>query len=140
MLYRDGFKLKGRFQILKEGKIIYEKDNLIVDSGKNLLFDRLKDNSVDFLDYIAVGTGTTPPSVSDISLETELDRNQATNKTATTSSFIIETDFGPTEAIGTWREAGIFNASVSGTIFNRVAINYIKDASLVTARFTISYV
>lgn len=140
MLYNDKINLEGKFQILKNGKVIYEKNNLIVSVGRNFLFDRLKDNSSDYLDYIAVGTGTTAPVLSDIALETELSRKQATNKTATTSSFVIETDFGPAEAIGVWREAGIFNASIAGIMFNRVAINYTKDASLVTAKFTISYV
>ena len=139
MKYKESLKIKGKIEIFEEDKKVYEKENLVVDTGTALICDRLKDNTVDFLDYIAVGTDSTAVNAGDVQLYAELDRKQATDKDAGTNTFIIETIFNPGEAIGTWREAGIFNASSSGIMFNRTVINYTKSTVNTTVKFTITF-
>ena len=132
-------KVTGKIQIFENGKLVLEKNNLVVNSGTELICDMLKDKSPDALGWIAVGTDNTTVSASDAALFSELDRKAATNVTAGVSTFIIETAFDLSEALGTWREAGIFNAASLGIMFNRININYIKGASNVTVRFTITF-
>jgi len=138
-MLNEGLKITGRIQIFEEGKLVLEEDNLVVNGGLAFLADRMKDDSVSYMDYIAVGDNSTTVVASDSALYSELDRNQATNKTAGATTFEIETLFNPSEAVGTWREAAIFNGSVAGVMFNRVNINYTKGATNTTIKFTITF-
>ena len=133
-------KVKGKIEILDDnGKLLYEKDNLVVNAGLSWLCDRMKNDDVTYLDYIAVGTGSTAAAAADIALVTETIRKQSTNKTAGVGTFVIETLISGSEAQGTWREAGIFTALSGGTMFDRVIINFAKTDKNVTVRFTITF-
>jgi len=136
----EKLKLKGKVQIIENGKIVYEKDNLIVTGGKDLLLSRLVSNSDDYIDYIAVGSDDTAVLSGDSTLGTELDRNQVTTTSVTDNVLTIDATFSSLEAIGTWKEAGLFNASSSGTMFDRVIINYTKGNTATTVRFTIEFI
>lgn len=104
----------------------YEQKNLFVFTGKTVVLNALGDMQSG-ITYGAVGTGSTAATVSDTTLATELNRNQAyysiAGYTATFSTF-----FGTSEAIGTITEVGFFggNSATSvadtGSLFNRVVL------------------
>jgi hypothetical protein len=122
--------MKGHLRIinLSSGKVEFEKDNLIVDKAVELMIDRLKDNTKSFLDYVAIGTGTTAPATSDTALETEVFRKQATGKDATTTQLKVRVQVTDSEAVFTWKEIGVFNDASAGEMFNRIAVDYTKSA------------
>ena len=132
-------KVEGKIEIFEEGKLVLEKKNLVVNNGLSWICDRMKDDTVTYLDYIAVGTDATVVAASDTALITELERKQSTNKTAGVGSFIIDALFSGSEAQGIWKEAGIFTAASSGTMFDRVNIDFTKTNKNVTVRFTITF-
>ena len=136
----DKFRLKGKIEIFEDGKKVLEKDNLIVEDGKELLLSRLASNDDNFVDYVGVGTDDTPVLSGDSTLGVEVDRNQISTKTVTAESVIFSATFSKLEALGSWKEAALFNASSSGDMFDRVIIDYTKGNTATTVRFTISYV
>lgn len=141
MLHNDKITLKGKIEIIKKGKVEKTFYNAIVYVGRELLFNRLKDNTEDFLDYIAVGTDDTAVTLSDTTLGAELDRRQATNKTATSDSLIIETEYNVAEGVGYWKEVGVFNDASAGTMFNRAIIDYDNTGTeLILLRITFNYI
>jgi hypothetical protein len=132
----ESLKLRGIWTIREyneKGELLNTivKENMVVDDGLNLVLSRLNSNSLDFIDYIAVGTGSTTASASDTALETELLRKQATDKSLTGNELSVQTSFGTAEAIGDWREAGVFTASSSGTMLNRVNLVYEKTTGII---------
>jgi hypothetical protein len=132
-------KISGKITILSdEGKILYEKNNMVVNAGLLWLCDRMKNNSQSFLDYIAVGTDATAVTAADTTLGTEVIRKQATSKTSSIGTYMMETLISGSEAQGTWREAAMFPDASGGTMFNRVIINFVKGEKNVTLRFTIT--
>lgn len=103
--------------------------NVIVDAGLAHLAAR--NRWTDIVDYLAVGTGSTPPSVSDTTLVAEIARTDNdggfSNETYTQGSGdqteyhaqIITRVFTESEANGNLTELGFFNQSIGGTMWNR---------------------
>jgi len=127
---KDVEKLRGHVRIEvrnAKGEVVrvYEKDNLIVDAGKNLLRDFLKGDSVQGLSRLALGTGTTQASASDTALENETYR-QAFSDIAVENGLLRLTTFISSSATsGDFTEFGLFgngadDTSGSGTLFSRV--------------------
>lgn len=126
----------------KDGLIeVRRKNNLIVNGGKDFIADAIG-KSVSrpgVMSHIAVGTGSTAPAGAQTALVTELFRQAATYAhTAGTSTFTFETTFAAGDATGALTEAGIFNASSSGIMLNRVTYSVINKGSddTLTQRFT----
>jgi hypothetical protein len=138
-MMKEQLKVKGKLEIFEENIKVLEKDNLIVNVGSAFISSRLKDNTDNFLDYIAVGTDDTSVTLLDTTLGNEIERKQANSKTSTTSQFVIQSSFSISEALGNWKEAGIFNESTGGIMFDRVVFNYIKGEVNTTVRFTITF-
>jgi len=129
---RDKIQMKGILNIKKlidgKYKTIYKKENLIVSVGLAYLVLRLDSNSSSLMRYVAVGTGTSTAAVTDTQLQTELDRKIFDDTDTLDNVWHTETIFTGTEAVGTWKEAGIFNASSGGTMLNRVNIDFTKGS------------
>lgn len=104
--------------------------NLIVDSGKVLLCNRLKDDTQVAPSHIAVGTDATPASAGQTTLVAETGRVGITSATVGTSNIVYVALFPAGTATGTIVEAGIFNDATTGAMLSRTASLFvIKGAS-----------
>lgn len=65
--------------------------------------------------HLGVGNGAADPAATDTALQTELDRN-AVVKTITGNQLVVEAFFATSEANGTIRELGMFDAAVAGNM------------------------
>lgn len=112
-----GVRVKGGFEgILRHAdgtEEITRKDNMIVDAGFDLIFDRLfrnqgDDSSNKVLQYIAVGTGTNEPSAEQTKLSAFLAACTAEYfHTAGTKECKLVATFGTGQAIGAITEAAV---------------------------------
>jgi len=104
---------------------VSESPNLIVTAGKQALLERVFDvSSADPFTYIAVGSGSSTPDSGDTTLESEIARKAAENKSRSGNTVYVNVWFGSTEGNGyTWAEAGLFNAGSGGTMFSRALFN-----------------
>lgn len=101
--------------------------NLVVDAGENHIADQLSSSpGQSAMSHMAIGTGSTAAAFGDTTLGTETDRNALTSRTDSVNVVTY---------VGTWaagdgtnsalREAGIFNASSSGTMLARAVYSNI---------------
>jgi len=138
----EGLKVKGKLQIfsVKTGKLLYEKDNLVVNVGLAWMIDNLKNNTLhNPLSHIEVGTGTNPVSPTDTSLQTPLLRKPIDDIDTVNNVLTAEAQFEDYEAVGNWKECGMFNASSGGEMFNRINIDFVKTTEdAVKVKFTIT--
>ena len=127
---KDKTKLKGHVRIEvknSKGQVIrvYEKDNLIVDAGKNLLRDFLKGDAVSGLTRFALGTGTVDASSGDTKLGNEVYRQAFSDIAVENGLLRLTTFISSTATSGDFTELGLFGNGAddtvdSGTLFSRV--------------------
>ena len=140
-MVKDTLRIKGLLQIFnaKTGELLFEKQNLVVNSGLNMVIDRLKVNTINPLSYIAVGTGDTPVTATDSALQTEILRKEIDDIDTVNNVLTAEAQFEDYEAIALWKEVGMFNASIGGVMFNRINISFNKTTQdAVRVLFTIT--
>ena len=125
-------QLHGRVDVFlcdEHGAIKDERhlDNLIVDSGLEGVAFRIAphDGSVTSnspWNYIAIGTGVTPPASGDTALQLEIARIQdpVANYTTTSGKQVkLQVSFAPGIGTGVISESGLFNAAVGGNMLAR---------------------
>lgn len=114
---------------ISEGKLISEEThkNLIVSTGKAYIASRLLshlNSTVAGGDIIrlALGSGTTPPALNDITLQSQLDSKPFSSPpTISNSTVTFIADFPPGSATGAVSEAGLFNGKTpTPVMLNRV--------------------
>lgn len=145
--YHDVAAAKGFFQaVLKrpDNTILYHaQPNLIVNGGWDLLCNVLGLNAQPSdITHVAIGTGSTAAAATQTTLVTELVRQTATYAhTAGTMSCTFTRNFAAGTGTGALREAGLFNASSGGTMFNRVVFDVINKQAgdILGVTFTISF-
>jgi hypothetical protein len=138
----EKIKVKGHLTIseLKTGKILFEKDNLVVDTGLALLADRLNSDSQSFLTHIAIGSDTTPADPSQTTLVNEFIRNPIGSYSTPGPVFTATTIFLDFEANGVWGEVGLFNDPTAGTMFNRITVSFTKTSAIgVQVQFSVTF-
>lgn len=132
--------LSGFFDIVKkdkDGNIIeqYHFENLILNSGLDLVGNLQSRGSMDFIEYCFVGTGNSEPTAIQEKLDNQLTykrlNNSNSNKTRTDDetsvSYIRQYRFNENEANGNISEIGVGRfASGQATLFCRTLI---KDPS-----------
>jgi hypothetical protein len=127
----DSLKLDGEVVIIvkdKDGNVkAYRKvKNKVTNAGKSHVAGLINGSTSNPFTYIAVGTGTNPPSVNDIGLQNEVARVQASVSRITTyvsddtSLWYANITFSVSYSI---TEAGLFNAS--NTMLSRVTFNVV---------------
>lgn len=84
-------------------------DNLVVATGKQVIADILADKGVEIA-YLAVGSGSTQPQVSDTALEQEIGRKAITMRSANMSQARFDTFIDTLEMVGLWKEIGLFSS------------------------------
>jgi hypothetical protein len=117
--------------------------NLVVDTGLAYIASRMKDTTATAMTHMAVGEGTTNPAAGDTALESQLgSRVSLTSTTVTANAIEYVATFGAGVGTGAITEAGIFNASTSGTMLCRTEFAVINkgsaDSMTITWTVTIS--
>lgn len=138
----DDLKLKGKLTIALNDEVVQEVDNLVVTAGKGYVASRIKDASATAMSHMAIGSGTTNPAASDTALETELGRVSLTSTSVSGAVVTYVATFGAGTGTGAVTEAGILNASSSGTLLCRTEFNVVNkgssDSMTVTWTVTVS--
>lgn len=104
--------------------------NLITTAGKNKLLAVASGAAITAFVYIAIGTNATAANAADTALGTEVARSPsqtATNPSA--SIYQVQYTFPAGTGTGTIVEAGLLNASSSGTLLNRSVFGAITKAA-----------
>lgn len=130
----DGLKAKGTLDIVvrgPDGNIKDEKkvENLIVDTGLDYIASRMSGTSESVMSHMAVGTGSTAAAAADTALGTELARQSLTSTTVTDNAIAYVASYAAGTATGSLTEAGIFNASSSGTMLCRTVFGTVTKAA-----------
>lgn len=101
--------------------------NLIVNTGLNYIASRMKDATAGVMSHIALGSSTTAASPTDTDLGSLISSRIAlTSTTVTDNEIVYVGTFGPGVSTGAITEAGIFNASTSGTMLSHVVFPVIN--------------
>ena len=110
-LYDENMKLKSEV----------DKQNVITTVGKNFLaaWIAAATQATAFMNYIALGTGSTAASSSDTALDTEIGTRVAGTLSSSTNIWTNQATFAPGVSTGAITEAGIWSASSGGTLFAR---------------------
>lgn len=116
----------------KDGNVKEERgvENLVVTVGKNGIADQLlAAPTIGKPTHMAVGTGSTAANVADTTLETEIARVALASKTRLTNVVTYTATFPAGTGTGALTEAGIFNATPAGDMYNRVVFSVINKAA-----------
>lgn len=131
----DQLKLRGDVFITvkdKDGNIKEERkeENLVVSAGLNFICSRMKDTTDGAMSHMGLGSGTTAAAANDTDLGSLLGSREALDSTTVSSNTITYvSSFEAGDATGAVTEAGIFNASTSGTMLCRVVFSEINKAA-----------
>jgi len=148
-MINDTMRMHGAatLQLIKaNGEVeVTHKDNLIVDVGFDFIADCIGKSSgrPAIMKYVGIGSSSAAVSASNTALGSQLTRRSgAYSHTAGTKTFTIVETFPPGSGTGAIQEAGVFNASSGGTMFDRVTFPVINkgsdDTLTVTFTFTMS--
>ena len=140
-MLQDSIKVTGNLKVVLTGPDGQVKDeqefkNLVVTTGKNFIASRMKDTSDTAMSHMAIGSGTTSAVVGDTALETELGRVSLTSTTVTANSVAYVATFPAGTGTGAVTEAGILNASSSGTLLCRTVFSVINKGAADTLGIT----
>ena len=140
-MFQDAIKLTGELRITvtnPEGNVKQEVvvPNLVVTTGKNYIASRMKDATATAMTHMAIGTGTTAAAAGDTTLGTEAGRVALTSTTVTANAVAYVATFPAGTGTGAITEAGIFNASSSGTLLCRTVFSVINKGAADTLGIT----
>lgn len=113
---------------IKETK---EIRNLVVTAGLGFIASRMKDTTATAMSHMAVGTDATAAALGDTTLGAEVSasRTSLTSTTVSTNTIQYACTFGAGVGTGALTEAGVFNASSSGTMLCRTVFSTINKAA-----------
>ena len=138
----DALKMKGRLQIHLNDELVQEVDNLVVTAGKGYVASRMKDTTATAMSHMAIGSGTTAAAANDTALGNELGRVALTSTTVSSAVVTYVASFPAGTGTGAVTEAGILNASSSGTLLCRTVFSVVNkgasDSMTVTWTVTVS--
>jgi hypothetical protein len=142
-MLQDSIKMTGELRITvtnPEGNIKQEVvvPNLVVTAGKGYIASRMKDTTATAMSHMEVGTGTTAAAVGDTALEAAVSgsRVSLTSTTVTAKAVAYVATFPAGTGTGAITEAGIFNASSSGTMLCRTVFSVINKGAADTLGIT----
>jgi len=129
------------------GEIIqqFEVPNLVVTSGKVYIAGKMIATNSDVpvaMTHMGIGTGTASPVAEDTSLGTQTGRVLLSGSLQDQNSITYTATFPAGTGTGAITEAGIFNASVAGTMLCRTVFPVVNkqagDTIAVTWKVTVS--
>jgi len=110
--------------------------NIVVTDGKEYIASRMKDATATAMSHMAIGTDSTAAAAGDSTLGTEAGRVSLTSTTVTSNAVAYVATFGAGTGTGAITEAGIFNASSSGTLLCRTVFSVINKGAADTLGIT----
>ena len=128
-MLKDGLKLTGKLKIAINGDTVQEIPNVVVTDGKEYVAARMKDATATAMSHMAIGTDSTAASASDAALGSEAGRVSLTSTTVTSNEVEYVATFGAGTGTGAITEAGILNASSSGTLLCRTVFSVVNKGS-----------
>lgn len=130
-MLNDKLSLTGALTISVNGEVVREINNLVVTTGKELVAANLQGGSVAPVTHMAVGTGTVAASAGDTALGSEIDRNALTTSGGTVSGTVVSyvATWLPGDGTGALTEAGLFTASVGGTMLARTVFPVVNKGA-----------
>tara|TARA_R100001198_G_C5222349_1_gene204043 strand:- start:814 stop:1239 length:426 start_codon:yes stop_codon:yes gene_type:complete len=138
----DDLKLKGRLAIAINGETVSEVDNIVVTTGKGYVASRMKDATATAMSHMGIGTGSTAAVAGDTALGSQSIRSALTSTTVNTNEVTYVATFSAGSGTGAIKEAGIFNASSSGTMLCRTVFSVVNkgasDSMTITWTVTVS--
>ena len=147
-MFNENLKLSGQLTIVlrdKDGNVKEERTekNLVVTTGLNYISSRMKDATATAMTHMALGSGTTAAAAGQTDLVTLLGSREALDSTTVTANAVAYVStFESGDGTGVVTEAGIFNASTSGTMLCRVVFSVVTkepdDTMTVTWTITLS--
>ena len=96
----------------------------------------MKDASATAMSHMAIGTGSTAAAAGDAALGNEAGRVALTSTTVTSDAVAYVATFAAGTGTGAITEAGIFNASSSGTLLCRTVFSVINKGAADTLGIT----
>lgn len=149
-LINSGVEAKGMVKITKtneHGEVIqqFEVPNLVVATGKVYIAGKMIAEAADIpvhMTHMAIGTGTASPADADTTLGTQTGRVLLSGALQETNSITYTATFPAGTGTGAITEAGIFNASVGGTMLCRTVFPVVNkqagDTIAVTWKVTVN--
>jgi len=117
-----------------------EIKNLVVNTGLAHITSRLLGTSSNVMSHMALGSGTTAAAAGNTALESQLGSRDAltssTQSGTNNESIVYVATFSAGEGTGAVTEAGIFNASTSGTMLCRTVFSVVNKAAGDTLQVT----
>ena len=140
-MINDSIKVTGELKLTltrPDGNVKHEViiPNLVVTTGKSYIVSRMKDASATAMSHMAIGTGSTAAAAGNTALGSEAGRVALTSTTVTNNDVAYVATFPAGTGTGALTEAGIFNASSSGTLLCRTVFSVINKASADTLGIT----
>ena len=146
-MLNDYIKLVGQLKLTltrPSGHVKHEiiVPNLVVTTGKNFIASRIKDASATAMTHMAIGTGSTAAAVGNTALGSEAGRVALASTTVSTNNVAYVATFPAGTGTGAITEAGLFNASSSGTMLCRTVFQVVNkgasDSMTITWTVTVS--
>ena len=133
-MINDLIKVRGELKLTlssPQGNVKQEiiVPNLVVTTGKNLIASRLKDTTDAAITHMAIGTGSTAAAAGNTALGSEAGRVALTSTTVTSNAVAYVASFGAGVGTGAITEAGLLNASSSGTLLCRTVFSVINKGA-----------
>jgi len=140
-MINDSIEVTGELKLTltrPDGHIKHEViiPNLVVTAGKNYIASRMKDATATAMTHMAIGTGSTAAAAGNTALGSEAGRVALTSTTVSTNNVAYVATFPAGTGTGAITEAGILNASSSGTLLCRTVFSVINKASADTLGIT----
>ena len=142
-MINDQISIKGALIITKNGEVVREIDNLVVDTGKTLVASRIGSNTDNFVNYMGLGiSGWSPVVAGDTALVSEVGRSAAVSSTSISNPLdvVFAATFPAGVGSGSITEAGVFNAASGGTLVARTAFAVVNKGpdDIVTITWTVT--
>ena len=128
----DQLKMKGSLQIRLNDEVVREVDNLVVTAGKGYVASRMKSDvsgGSAIMSHMAIGSGSTSAAAGDTALGSQLGRVPLTSTGISGAVLTYTASFAAGTGTGAVTEAGLFNASSSGTMLCRTVFSVVNKGS-----------
>ena len=124
--------MKGSLQVRLNDEVVREVDNLVVTAGKGYVASRMKSDvsgGSAIMSHMAIGSGSTSAAAGDTALGSQLGRVALTSTGISGAVLTYTASFAAGTGTGAVTEAGLFNASSSGTMLCRTVFSVVNKGS-----------